>query len=291
MKKIFLFIISGFSLLFINKSNLMGFDGNCLNSNDLYNEAKLMGFDGDYFGDNDPLLQFDGGAGANWVNGEAKHFTMTISNTFLSNKEVVILPGLDHDYIRSNGTIDDTDDQLNVIDERSKAVVNDGIFMTNVAGKTLSANGSPSSIYSLLTFLKFHPSFLYRMKLRASSTSQFEQYLKIKKINPFFTEREEIKPLTQFSSVADYRTDMMDIQIPLAVDTLTQLSIIIPAGCTTDITLFFGPSLNTGKYLETKFKQAQEAVILNGSDAVRIQQELKNTRMGMSKATQLRRLS
>jgi len=251
-----------------------------MNSLELHKKAQLMGFDGDYYGTNDPLLQFNGGEMANWTNQKLKSFTVSITSTAGINKDVVLFAGLEYEKIFSS--VSSEDENINISKETEKAILTDGTFWIATSGmqNRISATGSPSSIHALMSFIKYHPTFLHRMKIRSNSPSQFEQFIKINKINPFSNQEEQVIPLTQFSSVRDYRTDMMDFDIPMALDTLSQLSLGIPSGAQTDITFFFGPSLNTGKYLDYQANRVKETILMNGVDAVRTQQALKGIQAG-----------
>lgn len=143
------------------------------------------------------------------------------------------------------------------------------ILQEGVVAETLTIQGIPNSATLLAAYLKQYPTRIHSMKFKVDDPDQLDESIKLHTINVFGdTVTEQITPATKHSENTSNPNivEIKDCIDWLCSDKSTILYGIRP-GRTVNLTINFGASVDTARYLNSKAVEARQTIaasMLNG---------------------------
>jgi hypothetical protein len=228
------------------KDELSSFDGE---EYDGYDEVESFeeDFEGDYYtGENDDFVDF-GGFNKSFANAgdSGRIFVVTIANTGTDSRTIYLAPG----YTWIPGST-------------ANGHLCDGATKDTAGSNTgLSCSGSPKTITDFYAFINTCPVHIGGIKIEGSVAAQVSQQLKITNLSPFKTLEEKIINLGSYQNENTFRDKIVTVPTPeLILSNQVQISLVIPASCTTTVTFLAGGILNPSYALQQKVARASGTI-------------------------------
>ncbi len=191
-----------------------------------------------YFGVGDNLLDFGAANSFLKEDGCGKIFSINIANQSSSDDIKVALFA---------GNFSDGDEYL---DESTP--IADGTVATS-----LTCNGTPEPISTLVSYLKANPTRLRAIKIKADNESQLDFPIVFRHINPFTGKVDQKRIAAQYQRSADQNTKVVEItDINWLLGPNNILLTTIGKGRSVVISLVFGASLDCEMGLMNKAEEA-----------------------------------
>jgi len=204
-----------------------------------------------YTGAGDPFLDF-GGAPLSFEEEikSGKHFSIEITNSHPTDTLSCFLFGGDLYAPGQAGTI------------------RTGQFASIDGATGLSCSGDPYPVERLLKWVNRNPTRIAGLKIQSTTPSQMEKTFVIEKWSPFRQLPNQFIRISNFKDESDFNDKVATIREPFQVDDQTLVRLAIPVG-TTNITFYFGASMNVASALNQKATVAKANVSRYGFHRLR----------------------